>query len=1574
MSCRPRKKFARQNAKAALVQSGAINQYNEILDQQKLISEMGRYRDYAQNEYGFRANFIQYEDVNQSNKIVLNEAAFRAVDILRGVNTDPYQDAQTQRYLTEARSQTEELFDPEFDGFFDDLANGAIQVKNLGTLVTLKKKLLDRANQRLARIAPELRKNKDNEIKYSELVQLRKQLKDYIEGNPSRGIKGLEKEIAELEVTGLEKSPEILAPYIEKELQRLEGLVDSSDPSLNKEAADIIDYIISIGTFSPDLSHPLFNHEEIYDKRDFLLTESMEAPFREWKARAEKLKEALTAKGIEILTDTFNANDNIQKMFGREFTYEDIISRNNGLKDASWLDMMVMDVSAGIVSHNGLMPQVIRNMVDIQFEKQEAWAKELQNKIDTLSPATLKELRRLGYGLGKFGLKGVSFELFSQKFENGSDQKTGNIVDKYANSWFEDRGATMETFQQAFKDALAYLDPVVRNTKFVQAYAARNNWLRDNTKLINPALIASIVNNPAYTSLNSNFTYQPSDMAAHEQELRDLLGDSHYETVIAAQEEKLKQYIVQRKMAVDAELVKEGKPDFASLSQSAKDNIEYWESEHSPFAAVGYLDNNTPTMRHANFEFSSYVPRKQNSQGKDTNYYDANYDIIEKNPVLKEFYEAIYDATSSMKAKLPYEMQRKLLDTSLPNIKKNIVELMLDKDLTANQMLSEIFRRMLDYLKNLISINKQDQFVQGNLMDDYKVNDAFMTQNTGQIEKIFAIKKANFISAYNIEDERALVTINQARRLQGQPLLANVEMANMTKYKAIKSANITDEMARIISGYLGQRMSKQDLIDKYGENIPVGKIVYRSAQHEVASEKSFDLPKVIKLYTHLTAQYVARQEVLPAVELMKNHYQSIKNQRTQNTDAQYLDKNKNNEGLTRGLRTNANKQFDNWFERVVLGNYGLKKHYMVSDNLKTYSEEEKRFLKQIDAAIQRELSRINDKKVALGYNTISEEEAIRNGAFTESVQKLVEMKRKMGSEVALSAFVDSFMKGIRFKGLGFNFSSAITNFIEGQSANSIAAAQGIDFSEEDLHTVSPTEMMMSDMLKHTSRGSMSTKVAKLYYLAKQSDVLQDNTNELQKASSASSMTSMKLFDPFYLSKKPEHYNQLPLVAAVLKNEPITGENGEVSNVWDALEAHYDAASNQWTTSLKSEFATDENRQNWESFDGDQYRNWKLKISDIIKNTHGNLSDKAGMMAKSNHVGQMMLMYKSWLPTELYKRFGIEQTNITTRRGFKGRYRSFTPISGALHGFVAGSIFLSPVGGLVIGAATGFAVAKYFGGVSTGLTGLQELAMILKLQARKLIGMPVNLVGSLVGQNQLIKTNLPDAVYASMQKPGSPKSFTPMDFANFRGNMQEMSMMLTWFGLLMLAKGLFWDDDDKTTDPRRIAHNLLANRFFSLASSSTQYLNGYSLIQENFFSLAFVKFLEDTMQVAKAAQKAVQGEDTLLTGVNAGKSRLVQEISNSTVPGLFNSYGGFGKQMEREFKPQPWNSWFYGIEKESKNQIKEYKAEYKLDLIEQDKFTEDEIDKMVTKKFPRRKKGESYESKLKKIEADLEDDE
>ena len=201
-----------------------------------------------------------------------------------------------------------------------------------------------------------------------------------------------------------------------------------------------------------------------------------------------------------------------------------------------------------------------------------------------------------------------------------------------------------------------------------------------------------------------------------------------------------------------------------------------------------------------------------------------------------------------------------------------------------------------------------------------------------------------------------------------------------------------------------------------------------------------------------------------------------------------------------------------------------------------------------------------------------------------------------------------------------------------------------------------------------------------------------------------------------------------------------------------------------------------------------------------------------------------------------------------------------------------------------------------------------------------------------------------------------------DVRNLQANLIDMSITLAWVAMLLFSKALLWDDEDEEGDTRRQAHNLLANRFMQLSGQSAQYINPVDTWNNTLGSVAVVRFLEDVGKTASKAQNLLEGKDILQSGPNAGESAFYKQFSKTFYPGILKDNIGFSTQLQRQFRPSPFDSWFFGNEKKAEKEVKRIRAEKRKELEDQG-LEGKSLRDSLNNSFPTKKKGQSYEQLL-----------
>lgn len=1418
---------------------------------------------------------------------------------------------------------------PQQDYFYE--GDEAVSKSVFQRYIDFKKAQIQILNQNLSRIKVLKRENKTDLDTIKELTRLEQEIYTRLDGNPDLGVIGLKEEIQQL-LKGVEVNA--IGYFVEKDLQRLEKLVTSLNPTDLQEAEQIIDFYVASGTFIKGEFNPFFHEDELFFEDGSLAKDNIVLDvFREWRERAESFKSQVETQKEKITEDAVNSNVKVQNLYGdKQLSISEILSRKDGLKDLNFIDMWLMDMTSGIFSSNGLLPQVMMNNLNNAFEEKTKWSKGIEKRIEELQPKVEKILKSMGYGLSALGIlkaQGVSYKLFLQEDKNGN--QSGKLVHRYSKEFFDSRSEMEANFQRLIEAANSETDPQLKAKRFSNAFSKRKAWYLKNVTVLDINSLPEVMEDAELADLSSNYSSK-AEAETYKKDLIAVIGEQGYKEEVQKQIEQLKAYKVAKQVFEESVLATHGVTDKANLNQAALASITNWEARNSPFKGVEDVNNvfgiEVGGKRVYNFmKYNISIPRKNEALAradgstykfyktdKETGFYDRNYSKIEADSTLKEFYDTMFEVTKTIREALPYNLQSQMSVNSLPALKRTITEILFDDKTSFYKRISEAARELYDRLIEAMRMIKQGNISHA-IVDvitgqaNYTVDASFFSRNIEEINKLSTIEKTKFLQTFNADKN------------------ADSRLKDIKRHTTFTIDSLNSNVIALISQYLNVPPNKEAIKARLGSNnINVNKVIKDFVNHSVSQQQSFDLPKIAKYFSHLAMEYSARQSVLPIMQVMKEHYNSIQTTMTTNA-GETLQSAITGDTRLGGPRSNANRQFEDWWERVMLGNYGTKHIGVVEAIRKLKPQTQKEKIEDLANTISGK--NVKHKKYTLKEKQLLEEvdKLIASEKDTERLAELESIRDNLGGNFSATAFFDNILNFMRFKGLGWNISSQVTNLAEGTIANMTVAASGDYFAPHLIYE--GYHVVKGSFLKGV--GIRTKGAVKASKLMQRFRILQDASNELQKASHNTNYSWLSNLSPYELIRRTEYINQAPIMIAMLKDRTITGVNGETSSIWDALDEN---------GNLIPGFDTEENKINWEQASGKEYTDFKTTISKAIVFAHGNYDDKRGMMAKSTILGKALLMFKTWITSAFYQRYATKQDDLESGiKGFYGRYWSFTPSSGALFGGLIGTMFFGPIGGLIAGTL-GTAGSHAFG-KSTGQNFFKELIYTTMMMFKKFAGIPVNMM---MGKNIINSNN-------DFQEMVGRGTFTERDAKNMRANLADMSLLLTWIVFVLLAKAALYDDDDSEENG---LHNALVNRFMQLASQSAMYVNPVSM-KDNIMDMAVVKLFQDIGKEMVALHKYIEGDDILSSGINSGQSRLWNQTKSTFLPGMFrSSYLGFGQQMDRQFEVTPIDEWFKSEFKRTQKQVKGDRAALRLELENQG-LEEDEIKKLVDEQIPMPKK-------------------
>ncbi len=1010
--------------------------------------------------------------------------------------------------------------------------------------------------------------------------------------------------------------------------------------------------------------------------------------------------------------------------------------------------------------------------------------------------------------------------------------------------------------------------------------------------------------------------------------------------------------------AVYAEETRKNQEKANAIFASQKEKLESWKKFNNPFDTAVMF--NEKSMEDSELGYTmkyNYSIPKRNESGRDTGYYDERFDIIENDEALKNFHTFLVKSIRKMHSRSPYEVAKNFNQDSLVHVRKGMREILLDENIPFLERISESFRILIEKIKSYFRKDIRDTLSHAKIdpltgKPQYRVNSSFLKSNKIEINR-----------RYNIE----LIRLKNALNIGMSEYIDPYMMYNLEKldpsviYILAENFNVKPTI-----NALQKRLQETDLT-----NVNIQKLLKEAITHQVVQDSSFDLPKILEEYLFLTAEYSARQKVLPTLNLLKDHYTNIKD--------------KKNIGNT---RTNAIKQMDSWMEKIALNNFKSNDEHIeqrirniVRPNLteKEEVEELTNIIKsKTDGRIysrndKEKIKKINDIKLELKKKYENTKDKEEKEQINETLKSLQEILNKLGQKFAWGKIFEAVQGYTKFHYMGWNAKSFSTNFNAGQLSNMLAAESGRYFSSQNL--LRANRIILGSTLKYLSQNTIKTKGSKIASaFMEDMRILQDSSFIFQNKSLRHIRKAFfKKLSPYEITRSTEYLNQSPIMISILLETEIIGKDGTKSNVFDSTYIDKNGKRR-----LEDNFRTQDNVENWEELNGKEYRDTYNKIVWTIINLHGNYHGLSSVMMNDNPIGKALSLFKKWLPRAAYKEWAIEQDDMAMGKKHKGRQRSQTHVTKLLGGVFSG---LTGAGVYTFGwfslpvmiGFNAFVVHRY--GISNNVNVLKESLFVVKEMLKNFIKIPLNVIS----KKQIVKQSSYDMFRGSFKRNESDiedlsdeeiKEMDEVDISNMRANIMKLSYKLSYFLLQLMVYHLYFDEDDEKDSPARKKYNMLMNISMQWASEANMFEDPLSLVSGTFQHIATLGFIERTVELGDAIDGYSNDHDIILSGPNRGESKAYNSIQDLFFPSIAQKDYGFHKMRQRKYFKHPFDNWNISETDEKRRDISEIKAKVENQLG--DYFDEEgtyyssrEIGQIVRKTFKDKQRGESYDKQLKR---------
>jgi len=391
----------------------------------------------------------------------------------------------------------------------------------------------------------------------------------------------------------------------------------------------------------------------------------------------------------------------------------------------------------------------------------------------------------------------------------------------------------------------------------------------------------------------------------------------------------------------------------------------------------------------------------------------------------------------------------------------------------------------------------------------------------------------------------------------------------------------------------------------------------------LAQQKSYDLPKVLKVYALTVLAYKHKAKIEDSIKLAQNilHQQRELERNNlgeiQTDDIRKLPIEKNE--ATSFLNTKL--QVDYFIKNF----YGENKQEEGVTNTKVYTKEEKEKLVEYTALLATNEQQYADNK-------------IDEGTYNSTKETLELQIEDLGGVAVWSKRGDAVLKYVQLKSMGWNMMSAIANMGFGYIANRIEAAGGQLYNMEELNKA--YSLVSNSILRNASFNRYTNETAfKIRTMMDKWDVLHDASTELfDNPLTLDGGKSTKWLAPYNLTKRTEYINQAPIMIAMMLHMKIETPNGKVS-MWEAFDV-----DGQWKTEYGEEPKA-------------LIKQLRHRIDQTVKMNHGNYDPISGLRVKDTFMGRALSQFRTWMFEGVAVRFEGEKEDKVLGITRKGRYVS-----------------------------------------------------------------------------------------------------------------------------------------------------------------------------------------------------------------------------------------------------------------------------------------------------------------------------
>jgi len=694
-------------------------------------------------------------------------------------------------------------------------------------------------------------------------------------------------------------------------------------------------------------------------------------------------------------------------------------------------------------------------------------------------------------------------------------------------------------------------------------------------------------------------------------------------------------------------------------------------------------------------------------------------------------------------------------------------------------------------------------------------------------------------------------------------------------------------------------------------------------------------------------------------------------------------------------------------------------------NWMTYKKSDKNFGAVFDTHEREMIAELNK---AINFIKENITEANKEQAL-EDIKELEQIRDSKGKVVTTGSLFETVAIKLNILvGLGLNVPSQIGNWFMGNIAG--RQNDGLEWSEGNYpKAASYTRKWKIARRKLTKKEKQKYKLTNT--LIDGLGIFQNSANELDRIKESAYQNKLLKFvsNPLHIVGEMEKTIQRPQILAMMGDVLIKDKNGntvpafDVNNTSDPHPA-FELDSNG-NLKLKEEFDTKENQDTWIKRNSQEYVDLFGEsgiVPSMIARINGDYRSTSSTLIKETSVGSLMMMFKTWLPAFIMRRYGKKDGVISGlgESGRSGQAVSLSAMTALMYGGIGAGILVSPLlaAGLT-GAYLGYKkhrklIAEEGNYLRNLLKDIQK--SIFDLQ----FGLGIVRIGAATGVKTVqqgtdllfgkryLSNDLINDVAGFKQMDGETTDEFEKNKARLQFLLTEASTTLTLLMLKVLVNATLFPDedeeekykDDKGTedfDWSNPLDNNIAERYINQPdvafyyflenmltrfASDANLMNDPAALSQTFLSGSMTSTYNKHQFLLNSFIEQYNNGN-YQRGPNEGKNRILVNLGKTIVPkGLSDFTLGFGRTMNQDYQLKDpinriYRSDFDKLEDERKSQRNERKLELRKQYEKRyPQYSKDKIEKKIQRKlrkeFPTIKKyfypdGSLKPTKKRKVE-------